>query len=287
MQIDIARRRRWCYLKHKEGWSVRIIAKQLDVPKTTVHRWISWSIEGRPLSNLSKKPRNHFRKKIRKSVEDEICSLRKRHLWGPDKIKGYLSKKGIEASQWTVYSILVRKGLNHALAKPRRKLRYIRWERDSPNDLWQCDWKYVREQNKWLVAYIDDHSRFVTTARLCDNATSENAIDCLIDGIKRFGAPREILTDHGTQFYSVRRGESAFDKKLKEFHVIHILSGIGRPTTTGKIERFFATYSLEGYRYNTLEYFLHYYNHIRPHQSLEYETPAERYMQQTVPDVVT
>ncbi|MHB1907789.1 MAG: hypothetical protein ACYCQJ_02820 [Nitrososphaerales archaeon] len=82
-------------------------------------------------------------------------------------------------------------------------------------------------------------------------------------GVKRYGTPREILTDHGTQFYSVRRGESTFDKKLKGLGINHILSGIGKPTTTGKIERFFATYSIEGSRYNTLEYFLHYYNHYK------------------------
>ncbi|MHB1907790.1 MAG: hypothetical protein ACYCQJ_02825 [Nitrososphaerales archaeon] len=59
-----------------------------------------------------------------------------------------------------------KQGLNHALEKPRSKLKYIRWERDSPNDLWQCDWKYVKESNKWLIAYIDDHSRFVVSSKL-------------------------------------------------------------------------------------------------------------------------
>jgi putative transposase len=290
MQIDIVRRRRWCYLKHKEdGWSVRTIAKQLQVPKSTVHRWISWSIEGRrELFNLSRKPKNHFRKKrIRKSIEDEICLLRRKHLWGPDKIKGYLSKKGIEVTQYTLYSILKKQGLNRPLEKPRKRLQYIRWERENPNELWQCDWKYVKELNKWLIAYIDDHSRFIVSAGLYDNATAENAIECLLEGIKRYGPPKEILTDHGTQFYSVRRGESEFDKKLKELGIIHILSGIGKPTTTGKIERFFWTYTLEGSSFNTLEYFIYDYNHIRPHQSLEYQTPAERYRLRTVPDVIT
>ena len=266
--------------------SVREIGELIKVPKTTVHRWIRWNREGRQLSDLSKKPKNPCKKHIEQSLLEEILSLRVEFEWGPDKISGYLLKKGIDVPQSTIYRLLKKSNLNHPLEKPRKRLQYIRWERENPNDLWQCDWKYVKELNKWLVAFIDDHSRFIVSARLYDNATAENTIECLLDGITRYGTPpKEILTDHGTQFYSVRRGESTFDKKLKELGIIHILSGIGKPTTTGKIERFFATYTLEGRRYNTLDYFLHYYNNIRPHQSLDYATPSERYLK-TVPDVL-
>lgn len=281
----VRRRRRWCYLKHLQGWSVRLIAQHLQEPKSTVHRWIRWNEQGRELTNRSTRPKKPT-KRMPRFLEDEVCSLRRDHLWGPDKIRGYIHRNGFDVGQATIYRILRRNGLNRPLDRPRKKNRYIRWERPTPNDLWQCDWKYVKEQDGWLVAYIDDHSRFVVAARMYDRATAENAIDCLVDGIRRYGAPREILTDHGTQFYSVRRGESTFDRKLKELGIAHIMSGIGKPTTTGKIERFFATYTMEGYRFNTLRYFIHHYNFIRPHQSLDYQTPAERYGQ-TVPQVMT
>jgi len=51
-----------------------------------------------------------------------------------------------------------------------------------------------------------------------------------------------ILTDHGSQFYSVRRGESSFDAYCEAKGINHILGGIGKPTTLGKIERWFRTY---------------------------------------------
>jgi putative transposase len=288
VQIDVEKRRRWCYLEHvEEGMSVREIGKLIQVPKTTVHRWIKWSKEGRQLTNLPKRPKNRHKKNIERSIVEEILGVRVERQWGPDKLRGYLLRKGIDVSQSTIYRLLKKNELNHPLEKPRRRLKYIRWEREKPNDLWQCDWKYVKELNKWLVAYIDDHSRFILSAGLYDHATAENAIECLLDGIKRYGTlPKEILTDHGTQFYSVRRGESAFDRKLKELGIVHILSGIGKPTTTGKIERFFWTYTLEGCSFNTLEYFIYDYNHIRPHQSLDYATPSERYLK-NVPDVLT
>lgn len=71
-------------------------------------------------------------------------------------------------------------------------------------------------------------------------------------------------------------GRVSFDRKLKELGVNHSMSGIGKPTTTGKIESFFTTYSNEAWRYNTLAGVIQCYDY-RPHQSLDYQTPAERF----------
>jgi transposase InsO family protein len=62
----------------------------------------------------------------------------------------------------------------------------------------KCDWKYVKELYRWLCCYIDVHLRFIVSAKLYDNATSGNTVDCLLDGIRRYGTPRQILTDHGS-----------------------------------------------------------------------------------------
>lgn len=77
------------------------------------------------------------------------------------------------------------------------------------------DWKYVKELDKWLCAYMEDHSRFVVSAKLYDNATAENTIDCPLDGVRRYRTPRQILTDQGVQFYTMRHGESSSDRRLK------------------------------------------------------------------------
>jgi len=63
--------------------------------------------------------------------------LRKEYACGPDKILGYMKRKGILLGQSTVYRIL-KKGINRPLEKPKRKLKYIWWERETPNDLWQA-----------------------------------------------------------------------------------------------------------------------------------------------------
>jgi len=40
------------------------------------------------------------------------------------------------------------------LSKPRKKLKYVRWERDKANDLWQTDWKWF---GKRIIAFLDSH----------------------------------------------------------------------------------------------------------------------------------
>jgi len=67
----------------------------------------------------------------------------------------------------------------------------------------------------------------------------------------KYGKPRHVITDHGTQFYSVRGGTSSFDQYCHEMRIKHIMGGIAKPTTQGKIERFFHTLKTEYGQYTT------------------------------------
>jgi transposase InsO family protein len=75
--------------------------------------------------------------------------------------------------------------------------------------------------------------------------TAENAIWLLDGAIHEYSKPGETLTDHGNQFWSVSGGESSFDICCQQQGIEHILSGIGKPGTLGKIERWFRTYDLD------------------------------------------
>ncbi len=55
----------------------------------------------------------------------------------------------------------------------------------------------------------------------------------------------------------------------------HILAAVGKPTTTGEIERWFGTYDRKAWRFETFDDFLFYYSHAKPHQSLDYGKPME------------
>ena len=45
------------------------------------------------------------------------------------------------------------------------------------------------------------------------------------------------MTDHGSQFYNSRsKLKSDFDSFCKEHDIQHVMGGIGKPTTLGKID---------------------------------------------------
>jgi putative transposase len=81
--------------------------------------------------------------------------------------------------------------------------------------------------------HVDDHSRSVTGSERFNEGTAENAIWLLDQAIHEYARPREILTDHGSQFRSARRGESTFNVYCNEKGIKHILGRIGKLITPG------------------------------------------------------
>ena len=85
--------------------------------------------------------------------------------------------------------------------------------------------------------------------------------------------PDEILTDHGTQFVAAKRREKA-KHRFKEFlttnDVRHILARINHPQTNGKIDSF-GLMEQKLHLFDSLEEFVHWYNYVKPHMSLNFE----------------
>jgi len=272
---DIARLKRWCIRRHGEGVPAGEISTAAQISIRTLYDWLSryrqHGLEG--LQPKSRRP--HTIHRTPTGIVDEIKAVRVETGWGPQKIAGYLAKEKMQVSHMTAYRILRQAGLNHPLTKPRIKRTYRRWQRMHSNSLWQCDLKLVPP--KWLMGILDDHSRFVPGSDLFDEGTTENVVWLFDRAIHEFGKPRETLTDHGSVFWSVRRGESSFDQYCRQRGIKHIMGGIGKPTTQGKIERWFRTYDLEHDRFPLHRKFIYYYNYDRPHMSLNYSTPAEVY----------
>ena len=274
---DIARLKRWCIRRRGEGVPVIEICAAAQLPRRTFYDW--WrryrqhGLEG--LTPKSRRP--HTIHRTPNQVANEVITIRQKTAWCPHKIAGYLRTQGTPVGHMTVYRILRSSGLNRPLTKPRTRRTYKRWQRKRSNSLWQCDLKLVGAE--WLITLLDDHSRYVTGSEIFKEGTTENVIWLLDQAVHEYAKPREILTDHGSQFWSVRGGESNFDTYCQRQRIKHILGGIGKPTTQGKIERWFRTYDLEHARFELHRKFIHYYNYERPHMALNYKTPAEVYFQ--------
>ena len=207
---DVMRLRQWCIRKRGEGVSAHEICTSAQIPRRTFYNWWNrYRLDG--LEGLKPKPRApHTVHRTPPEIVGKILRLRQEKGWCPILIEGYLSRvESIEIGHTTIHRLLKQAGLNNPLQKPRQRRSYRRWQRRHPNSLWQCDLKAVDAE--WLITNLDDHSRFVPASEHFTEGTTENVIWLLDKAIHEYSKPREILTDHGSQFWSVRRGESTFD----------------------------------------------------------------------------
>lgn len=115
-------------------------------------------------------------------------------------------------------------------------------------------------------------------------------IELVKEVIERYGKPGRILSDHGTEFYSVTggKGKSKLDIFCAENGIEHIMGRVRHPQTQGKMERTHRTASEEVCYFGDLDTlenakkafakWLEYYNWERPHQSLGYVTPGVMFL---------
>src|SRR5947208_16784903 len=137
--------------------------------------------------------------------------------WGCQRISDLLVRgPALPASPSAVARVLHEAGyaLEEVATQPHPdKVRHF--ERAQPNQLWQTDlFTFVlTRQNRrvYLVAFLDDHSRFITGYGLHASQSAALVLEVLRAALSSFGAPQEILTDNGSQ-YVTWRGKSAFSK---------------------------------------------------------------------------
>lgn len=179
----------------------------------------------------------------------------------------------------------------------------VRYEHANPGDLLHLDIKGLtrfqqvvwrgdgrrRGQHKhpgWEALHIaiDDHSRLAFTQILPDQKT-HTTIAFLRDAVDFFARHgirvRALLTDNGSSYRSHQFRSACLLMGLK-----HRRTRPYSPQTNGKAERFIQT-ALREWAYSThwsdseqrdsaLAPWNHYYNHSRPHGSLNYQPPISR-----------
>lgn len=234
--------------------------------------WVTFKGEG-----LKEKQLGRPEEEIPARIKEKILGLRKEGH-GIRAIEGLLQLEGILVSHNKIHRFLTALGMVIPEPKKARRRNYIRWERKHSNSLWQTDFCWVERLECWLCGWLDDHSRFVPIADYMTEATSDNVITLFEKAAKKFGYPRQTLSDRGTQFYPNLGETCRFLEHMKSKGVDHIFASIKKPTTCGKLERFWGTHNTERWNFPSLKKFLNYYNHERPHMSLDYLTPYEVYI---------
>jgi len=151
-----------------------------------------------------------------------------------------------------------------------------------PHQVWQVDITYLRTDAGfiYLTALIDVFSRYIVGWFLSNSLDSYSCLQAMERALREHGAPYITNSDQGSQFTS-----GSWIKFLVQMNIKISMSGAGRSNDNAFIERLWRTIKyefliLEGAR-NVADYkrlipvFVMWYNNERPHQSLDYKTPAE------------
>lgn len=249
------------------------IAKIRGVPKQTIYRWQRQYKQYGEIGLQNKKSGN---KETNMNINFEMFVL---SLWslrpvGAHKIWLALNDKGFDVSERQIQKIYRKYELKMNKRNRPSQIKFVKYEWPKPNALWHTDWTECPFTGLQLIAFIDDHSRYIVHAEYFNNATTENTILAFKAAINKHGTPEHTLTDNGTQFHP----NGPFEEFCKANNIKHILGRIHHPQTNGKIERWFGTYKLE-FRQGSdnLDKFVNYYNNERLHQGIGYKTPSQRY----------
>lgn len=165
-----------------------------------------------------------------------------------------------------------------------------------PNHIWGSDITYIRLEQSWcyLVAIIDWFSRYVVGWSLSPTLESLFCIDAMAAALEHYGTPDISNTDQGSQFT-----DRSFLTVLQDHDIRISMDGRGRCIDNICTERlwrsvkyeevYLKSYTdIEAARKNLDAYF-QFYNGARPHQSLQYQTPAEVYCKnknKEIPNVI-
>jgi transposase len=211
-----------------KGWSVRRIAEYIDMSIGFVHKWILRLVtqidtvrravrDGKKRCYYDKgdgikngiKSRSTAPKTPRKKITAEHVNTIKRirnskftKKMGAQKIKVYADP---DISHQSIHKIMVREGLVKQ-RKKRKNHSFDPFRRGCPNELWQIDYKEF-EPGIYMLSVKDDHSSAILSADVRTSCTTDDAIEIVEKTMKLFGCPKQILSDHGAQWYATRGGE--------------------------------------------------------------------------------
>jgi putative transposase len=216
-------------------------------------------------------------------------------IYGSRRMRAVLCREGWSISRPTVQSYMremsiagIAPGPNTSQPSPEHKvypylLRHLEIVR--PNQVWGIDITYIRLRAGWmyLVVILDWFSRYVVSWELdqtLELAFVLQAVDCALASAK----PEIWNSDQGSHFTSPK-----YTQKLLDAQIQISMDSRGRAMDNIFTERLWRSvkyeevylkdYASPREARQSLGRYLSFYNHERPHQALDYATPAEVYCQ--------
>ena len=277
----------------KSGLPAGDFAPLVGVSKHTLYAWKA-KFEAEGPAGLMDRPRGAPRgSRLSEVTKRAVLLMKSQHPdWGVDRISGLLARgPALAASPGSVLRVLTEAGYvteDRPTVPHPDKVRSF--ERATANQLWQTDlFTFVlkrQNQRVYLVAFLDDHSRFIVAYGLHASQSAALVLEVFRAGIASYGTPEEVLTDNGTQ-YVTWRGTSQFHHECDKRGIKQIVATPRHPETLGKIERFWGTLwreCLETAVFTDLTeartrigHFIDHYNFQRVHSGIDGLVPADRF----------
>ncbi len=150
-------------------------------------------------------------------------------------------KLDLPVHESTVWRLFCKEGLTKENIKRVKPIQ--RFEADFPNEMWQTDimgkitFPNGNVGTLYLIATLDDHSRFVPAGRWFKTQGKINVFQIWYESLSRWGLPDKMLQDEGSQYKArTRFGNADYQWYAKAIGVELIWAK--RAQTKGKIERF-------------------------------------------------
>jgi transposase InsO family protein len=265
------------------------LCREFGISRPTGYLWIARYHEDgvAGIEERSRRPRRSPTQTA-PELEERIVVLRQAYPdWGARKLRVLLGREGIELPSSTVHRVLLRHGL--VRDQDRHQPAVKRFEREQPNELWQMDFKGPKNWPKACTALsvIDDHSRYLVALEATARPEGALVRRHLERAFEECGLPEAMLMDHGIPWWNWQSfaGATELGLWLMRQGIRLCFAGVRHPQTQGKVERHHGSLERaiicrgapsEGHQ-QWLDEYRHEYNHIRPHEALDMQTPASRW----------
>jgi transposase InsO family protein len=266
--------------------SMTALCQEFGISRPTGYVWLK-RFQQSGVSGIAEVSRRPHQSPERTARELEQCVVEARQRypdWGARKLQVLLARDQVQLTHSTIHRILLRRDLVGKQDRHRPALQ--RFERGTPNELWQMDFKSPTGWNTAVgpLSVLDDHSRYVAVLQAVGHARTELVREQLETAFVSCGVPEAMLMDRGVPWWSTSAPTGATELTIwlmKQGIRLH-WSGYRHPQTQGKVERFHGSLErawqkrggagedpqawLDAYRWE--------YNHVRPHEALGMRTPA-------------
>ncbi len=287
MKIDVEEQKvRFVVAAGRREKPLSALCEEFGISRPTGYLW--WRrYEEAGLAGICERSRRPKQSPQRTAAELErrVIELRQRYPdWGARKLQVLLARERVEMTRSTVHRILLR---HHQVRDPdRHRQAPGRFQRGTPNELWQMDFKSPKGWNAAVgpLSVLDDCSRYLLVLQAVWTNHGELVREQLASAFTSSGVPQAMLMDHGIPWWSERAPSGATHLTvwlMKQGIQLH-WSGFRHPQTQGKVERFHGALE-RALRLRAaprqqpqawLDQFRWEHNHVRPHEALAMQTPA-------------